>query len=153
MRPALAILIVVALASPAAAEPTPLKWPSHRQIADWTSTGLVVGAAAAESWRSWQADDRKGAFVNQGCRLGVTIAAAEITKRVVHRTRPDGSDRMSFYSEHTAIPASMSTGWRWQVAVPVVAGVGYLRMAAAKHYATDVLTGAAAGFLSHVVCR
>jgi membrane-associated phospholipid phosphatase len=70
---------------------------------------------------------------------------------------PDGN--LSFYSGHTSLAFSTvaaaatvaslrgyrSAPWVWGVGLAGAAGVGYLRIAADKHYLTDVLTGAVLG--------
>ena len=75
------------------------------------------------------------------------------------RLRPDGSDNESFYSGHTSDAFAMvialytthrlrhdedANHWLF-VGLPFAALTGYLRIAADKHYASDVLAGAAAG--------
>lgn len=130
----------------------PLAWPSHRDLADYVSTFMVAGNIAGDSWASWKSADPQRAFTCQAVRTGITIGAAELVKHVVHRTRPDGSDRMSFYSEHTAL-AVVSSGWRFQIGVPIAIGAGYLRIAADRHFPSDVAVGAVAGFLARKVCR
>lgn len=68
-------------------------------------------------------------------------------------------NNLSFYSGHTTLAFSLATsaatvatlrGYRWApvlwaVGLPVAAFVGYLRIAADKHYFTDVVTGALLG--------
>lgn len=152
MRMMIAILVVLTLATPAAAEPTPLKWPSHRTVAGHLSDGLVAAALAADTVSSWRSHNRRRAFSCQVLRLGFTLGVAELTKRLVHRDRPDGSDAKSFFSGHTAA-AMASAGWRVDVGIPIAVGAGYLRMAANKHYATDVLAGAAVGYFAHNLCE
>lgn len=147
------VLLVLLLAAPAAAQETqPLAWSDGRRAADWISTGLVAGQLGAETRQAWRAADRRAALGCLGWRVGLTVGVAELTKRLVHRERPDGSDRHSFYSEHTAL-AVVATGWRVQVSVPVAIGAGYLRMGAGKHYATDVAVGAIAGLVAREVCH
>jgi len=78
---------------------------------------------------------------------------------------PDPDDNLSFYSGHTTLAFALATAagtvssmrgyrsspWVWGVGMTVAASIGYLRIAADKHYLTDVLvgatTGAAAGLL------
>ena len=147
------VVLVLSMSCPASAQETnPLRWPSHRSIAGQASNALVGVTIAGETWRSFHAPDRSRALGCQVSRLLVTMAAAEIVKTIVHRVRPDQSDSKSFYSEHTALAFSM-TSWNVRVSVPIGGSVGYLRMAADKHYATDVLTGAAAGLASRSICR
>jgi membrane-associated phospholipid phosphatase len=73
--------------------------------------------------------------------------------------RPDADDNVSFYSGHTtftfAVAAAAGTvssmrgydsaPWVWGVGMTLAAATGYLRIAADRHYLTDVLVGAATG--------
>ncbi len=73
--------------------------------------------------------------------------------------RPDPDDNLSFYSSHTSVAFAAvcaagtvsslrgyrSAPWVWGVGLSAAAAVGYLRIAADKHYLTDVLAGAALG--------
>ena len=72
----------------------------------------------------------------------------EFAERVIERERPDGSDRLSFYSMHTAMAFQTLGGPRLAVALPVSVGTGGLRVAAGKHWLTDVLVGAGVGALT-----
>ncbi|HSP77464.1 MAG TPA: phosphatase PAP2 family protein, partial [Myxococcaceae bacterium] len=76
-------------------------------------------------------------------------------------TERPSDNNVSFYSGHTSLAFSLVTaagtvselrGYRnrwliWAVGLPAAAATGMLRMAADKHYLTDVLVGAAAGSL------
>ncbi len=80
-------------------------------------------------------------------------------------TKSPGDNNLSFYSGHTMLGfvSAVSAGtiaslkgyksapWIWGTGLTLAAATGYLRIAADKHYFTDVLTGAimgsAAGFL------
>lgn len=101
-------------------------------------------------------------------------AVAQVTKLLVARERPfvhwlepsqkphtaqPSDNNLSFYSQHTDFAfALVLSGWTvarmrgltWAnlvlyVGLPLATGVGYLRMAAGKHYLSDVLVGAALG--------
>lgn len=104
----------------------------------------------------------------------VALALTEISKHTFHRPRPfahfcepldapalgDDDARLSFFSGHTATAfATATAGWRlaqmrgYRHAGRLKAGglalattTGVLRIAADKHYLTDVLVGAAAGW-------
>jgi membrane-associated phospholipid phosphatase len=83
----------------------------------------------------------------------------QVVRHDVARLRPDRSDNGSFYSGHTsdafAMVMALYTTHRLRhdqdahhvlvVGLPFAAITGYLRIAADKHYASDVLVGAAAG--------
>lgn len=147
----LAVLLML-VAVPASAEPTPFRWGSHRAVAGRLSDAAVWAAITAETVHSLRAEHRTRALGCQGLRLGVTTGAAVLTKRLIHRERPDGSDWQSFYSQHTA-SAMTAAGWKYSVGIPIAVGAGYFRMAADKHYLSDVAAGAVAGFLVGRVCR
>jgi membrane-associated phospholipid phosphatase len=71
----------------------------------------------------------------------------------------DPDDNLSFYSGHTTLAFSLAAGagtvsdlrgygsapWIWAGGMAGAAAVGWLRIAADKHYLTDVLTGAVLG--------
>jgi len=135
---------MILAAAPARAEGNPFAWPAHGNIADWASYATVATNIAGDSVHSWRQVDRGKAFTCQGLRLALVAGIAEMVKQAVHRTRPDGSDQLSFFSEHTAL-AFVSTGWALQVSIPLGAATGYGRLAANRHYPTDVLTGAGVG--------
>jgi membrane-associated phospholipid phosphatase len=97
----------------------------------------------------------------------------QITKYAVARERPylrtqrengetvthGPDDNLSFFSGHTSITFALAVGagsiasfrdyehapWIWGIGVPLAALTGYLRIAADRHYFTDVLTGALIG--------
>lgn len=134
------------------AETNPLLWQSHTKLARRLSDVAVWTQIGAETVASLRAEHRGHALGCQALRTGLVIGVSETVKVLVHRTRPDGSNRKSFYSEHTAL-AFANTGWRYQVSVPIALGVGYLRPAANRHFVSDVIVGAGVGVLASRVCR
>ncbi len=131
---------------------------SANSLADWkapawknTKTADILSdvtlgvSLGVDTWDSFHCVDKKHCFVKQAERTAVNIGAAELVKRIIHRDRPDMSDNMSFYSEHTALTAM---GPRLVFTLPLTFGTGYLRMAANKHYFTDVVVGAGVGLLT-----
>ena len=85
-----------------------------------------------------------------------TNVIVEVTKRVTHRTRPDGESKGSnaaFPSSHAA--NSFALAWvlwrRWPRAGPwafsCAAVVGYSRIYLNRHFFSDVLVGAIVGLL------
>jgi membrane-associated phospholipid phosphatase len=121
-----------------------LRWPAHRDTADAVSTWMVAGAVATPCLidRTWQCVE------HEGVRVGLAVVLAELTKRLAHRIRPDASDDKSFYSMHTSIACAATLRTRAWAFCP---SVGYLRIAADKHWSSDVATGAAVGGLLTVV--
>lgn len=105
-----------------------------------------------------------------------TLSVNAFVKHLAHRSRPAAhfcesehlmvpcppDTRLSFYSGHTssAFVAAVATGtiadfhhlpnrgWIWGSALTFATATGVLRVMADQHYATDVLTGVAAGGLA-----
>jgi len=149
-------------------------------FSDIVAFGLLPGTAAAVSMGSrdgdWPGVSRDLALVTRG--VAVAALANQAVKYSVGRRRPyahfnppsfeqDPDQNLSFYSGHTNLAFSTVTGlymvlehedspwapWVLVGGLPIAAGVGALRIAADKHYLTDVLTGAllGAGFSSLTV--
>ena len=79
-------------------------------------------------------------------------AIVQSIKFTVQRERPDGSNRLSFPSGHTAgavaTASVLQRRYGWKVGLPaytVSAYVAASRMSAQKHHLTDVMVGAAIG--------
>lgn len=143
------LLLLFVLPTPAQAEPSPFKWPTHTNVPRRISDGLVAGQITLAAIDAWRAPDRGHALKCLAARNAIGFGVTEVLKRVVHRGRPDASDRLSFPSGHTmAATVNGREGWRYGLSV----GVGWGRMAAGRHYATDVLAGAGIGWLAHQVC-
>lgn len=151
-RSAWLLLLVMLIPAHSFAETQPLAWGSHRTLAERLSDAAVWTNISLDTVHSWRSEDRSGAFRCQALRMGVNVGATLAAKYAVHRVRPDGSNDHSFFSGHTA-NAMVASGWRLQVGIPIAVGAGYFRMAANKHFATDVAVGAAVGLLSRRVCR
>ena len=117
-----------------------------------------------------------GSFLDDGLAVveaGVIVGLVnQPIKFAVGRQRPfvhygdparphETDDNMSFYSGHTSISTALAVAagsiasrrhsrhapWIWTVGLTAAAATGYLRIAADKHYATDVIVGAATGAL------
>jgi membrane-associated phospholipid phosphatase len=146
-------LLLLMFAWPAAAdEPTPFAWPAEqRPIAKAVADAAVTLAIALDTVHSLRADDRGEAFIDQGCRLGVAVGATVLVKNLVHRDRPDHSNRFSFPSGHTA-NSMASAGWRYSIGVPISLGAAFGRMGAYKHYPTDIVGGALIGLGADWFC-
>ncbi len=147
----LSIILVIFILHPLLCEaqatvldPSGLAW-SNKNAANVISFFPVVASIGYDTYKSWKSEDRKHAFIAQAERTAIDVGVAEITKRLVHRCRPDLSDCKSFYSEHTELTAM---GTSFKVSIPLAASVGYFRIAANKHYLTDTLVGLGAGFLT-----
>lgn len=162
-----ATLMVLAClaASHASAQPLPgdrlvSAWPvGGQRMAEVLSTGTVVAAVVADTVSSWRASERREAFMWQAGRTGAVLGSTWLVKRLLPRQRPCApacgheQPRASFWSGHTALAFSGLGGARVAITVPLGAGTGYLRIAANKHYLTDVLVGAAVGVAAGIVVR
>jgi len=147
------VLIAVLSIGLHAQEPQPLAWAAaHRDVANVLSNVTLGSQVLLDAHQGWRAPNRWHAMRCQALRFGVALGAAELTKSLVHRTRPDGSDDRSFFSGHTATAASMSN-WSARIGVPIALGTGYLRMGANRHYGSDVAAGFGVGWLATKACR
>jgi hypothetical protein len=148
---ALTLATMLGTGAPLCAQETqPLAWSNHRKLADGISTGLVAANVFGEAVHSFRSNDRRHAFGCMALRNGIAVGAAEATKALVHRMRPDGSDDNSFFSEHTAV-AGVNAGWKYGLTFTI--GTGYGRAAANKHFLSDIGVGALDAWLSTRVCR
>jgi hypothetical protein len=152
MRRLILVAALVVVAHSAAAQVGPdaavrdalrLESPAARRGADLVSTGLVVFTITMPCLildRHWRC------FANQGLQLGTGIATAELSKFLVHRTRPNGRDRKSWLSEHSTI-ACIDDGLShvWAICPAVM----LLRIEADEHWLTDTGGGLALAIVVH----
>lgn len=114
---------------------------------------LAMKAAGVQSRSSWGRMWASGAL--SAALMGGTVYALKQTTQV---RRPDGSNKHSFPSGHTAtafMTATMLTKeygqrypWIGIGAYSVASATGLMRMANNKHWLSDVMTGAGIGILS-----
>lgn len=123
----------------------------QERAADVASTVGVVTSLGAAVYQAAKSEHPRRAFGCLALRESLANGAAVAVKAFVRERRPDGSDRKSFYSQHTTIAAAAvsSPGWNIAFTLPIATG----RVVAKKHYAWDTAAGAGAGFLTHAVCR
>ncbi|HEY6877476.1 MAG TPA: phosphatase PAP2 family protein [Polyangiales bacterium] len=131
--------------------------------------GSTLGAAYAHGDRRTAHED----VLVLGEALVLTAGLTQLVKYTVARERPflrtqrehglrathGPDDNLSFFSGHTSITFARAVGaggiasmrgypqapWIWAIGVPLAACTGYLRIAADRHYLTDVLVGALVG--------
>lgn len=163
----LSILFAVALAAPTYAQSTrvdrlvpALPTQAERSFAAAASWGALLGAVALDVHATWKAhcegswDECEGTIVKSALRGGVVFGSTFLLKKMVARTRPCAPDcggsnpNYSFPSGHAALAFLTLGGPRLAFALPLAVGAGGLRVAANKHYLTDVLAGAAIGTLA-----
>lgn len=136
---------VLTCASPALADER--DWDRASTAVEWALVAAAAGAPLLEG-------DRQGVY-QAGGSVGTALLTSELLKRAIPETRPDGSDRQSFPSSHTAVSfaaaASLQQRQGWGAGIPAhlaAAFVGVARVEADKHYLHDVLAGAAIGELA-----
>jgi membrane-associated phospholipid phosphatase len=119
---------------------------------------LVHAGASASMWAIGRATNRPGL-----AWLGSDILRAQLlsqgivqgVKFATNRPRPDGSNRQSFPSGHTATAFATASvlhqHYGWKAGLPAYAFgayVGASRMSGNRHYLSDVLVGAAVGMVA-----
>lgn len=137
-------------------------------------SAYVLAPVAALGLDAWAAayDDRLSDFAVDALLIAEAVALSQFTTQLVKiavgRQRPfahygGGSqgprDNISFYSGHTSLAFSLAVstgtiatmrGYRlapaiWGTGLAIAATAGYFRLAADKHYLTDVIAGAVIG--------
>ncbi len=152
-----------------------LRWPdtaAARKTSDALVVAVPVLAVGAIGWLERRDGDLRG-FGEQAVvvaeAVSVTLLATQVAKSAFGRQRPyawagtgpsEGQDDvLSLWSGHTAVAFAAATSaataarlrghraWRWILGAGLVGAtaVGWLRVAADRHWATDVLAGAAVG--------
>jgi membrane-associated phospholipid phosphatase len=121
------------------------------QISDYTQMTMTAApfVYALTQDNRWQ---------KLGVVAGVTTAVSGVTlltKFLAERTRPNGQGTKSFFSGHTSASFTgaglMCAQAHTAVCITslvVASTTGYLRIAARKHWMSDVLVGAGIGFAS-----
>jgi membrane-associated phospholipid phosphatase len=147
-----------------------LLWPeAHRRTAARLSDVLAGSMVAVPYLLLWPADQHADAIQTMAWVVAADTALTAIPKRLFARERPhahfkdtsasSAHPNASFFSNHTSLAFSSlaasirmcdiiacgHNGRIWAVGLPIAALTGLLRIAADRHYATDVLAGAAAG--------
>ncbi|MDE6854075.1 MAG: phosphatase PAP2 family protein, partial [Muribaculaceae bacterium] len=130
-----------------------------------TLLSLCAGGAQAQTFDTDSAAKKTVAarqvpeiIASAGGSVVINAAVTEILKHSVHEMRPDRSANNSFPSRHTSWAFAASTvlsnelfaysPWYSLSAQAVSSAVGYQRVLARRHYASDVLAGAVTGVLS-----
>jgi membrane-associated phospholipid phosphatase len=147
-RTALASLLALsAMISSTPALASKKGWATTSDIGAYSLMAVSIGMPIAKK-------DKQGALQAAGS-LALTSAVTEGMKQAFPRTRPDGSDRKSFPSGHTArsfnAAATLYNRQGAAIGIPafaVASLVGVARVKADKHFWTDVLAGAAIGTAS-----
>jgi membrane-associated phospholipid phosphatase len=137
---------------------------SVRSLEEPFESGRVIGGAAMQmggALATYSIGRISGS--TRTAAVGAELFRAQILsqsmtsliKLSASRTRPDGSNNLSFPSGHTASAFATATvlerNFGWKVGIPAYAAaafVGASRIQSQKHYLSDVAFGAAIGILA-----
>ena len=120
-------------------------------LSDFGQYGLVLGAPVFVYHNSDEAD-RKTKTLNAVGAIASVGLITQATKHFTLRTRPRGKGTKSFFSGHTSAAfagAGVMCQEEPKACLPsllVASSVGYLRLAADRHWMSDVVVGAFVGF-------
>lgn len=129
-----------------------LKWENEalaNEFSDYLMYSLTIGPmgyALGQEERRWQ--KFSAVVAGQLAVAGMT----HVTKAVSNRTRPNGKSDTSFFSGHTSSAfagAASICNFEKELCTPALlaaTATGYLRIAANKHWASDVIVGGAVGY-------
>ncbi len=138
------LIIILLLVKPVYAD--------EKKIADIISYGTVVTQITLNTIHSWKEPDRKRALVMEGTRDAIVVATSEIVKRLVHEERPDHSDNLSFWSEHSAL-AAVNMRYNRGIGISLTIGTASGRIIAKKHNWWDTLAGIGVGVLTEKLVK
>jgi membrane-associated phospholipid phosphatase len=140
-----------------------------RHVSDGLVVAVPVGVAVYDGLAVGSARAAAPDLLLIGEAVSISGLLGQATKFAVARQRPyalhgtlpseGADDRLSFYSGHTTVAFSAAAAggmlaqlrddpawpWVYGVGFTAAAATGYFRMAADKHWLTDVLTGAVTG--------
>lgn len=125
--------------------PTPV-YADSVKTADIISYGTVVAQFTFNTIYNWKQPDKKKALIMEGVKTFFVIAASETVKNIVHEDRPDHSDNLSFWSEHSALAAA-NMGYSYHIGFTLTLGTAAGRVIAKKHHVWDTLAGIGVGML------
>ena len=136
----------------------------------WTAPGRYLGSAPVIGGTSVflfavgrRSTDRRFRSFSYAFVQGMIVSESlvEATKVIVRRQRPDGTDRLSFPSGHAASSFLFATvlaeHYGIKAAIPGYLAASYVaatRVSGARHHLSDVVAGAAIGYIAgHTVVR
>lgn len=112
----------------------------------------LVGGMVVAPYSYGMHKHNKSMLMASGISHLSTFGVTQLTKYVVHRTRPDQSNDNSFFSGHSSAAftsAALMCRFKKKICVPSIAlasSVGILRITAGKHFLSDVIVGAYMGY-------
>lgn len=146
MRTLIFVLLFTLIAH--AEEPTPFRWPAHPMIPQRISDGAVLANLSLDAWKSLVKTDTR-TRLSWSCRTLADALIPMAAKAIWHRTRPNGKDDKSFFSQHTAFAAGAAHS---PLTASLALTVGWGRAASGMHFGTDVGVGALTGILDRMWC-
>ncbi len=134
-------------------------FPTYRtKLDNYLQYAPYLELAAVELAGIESRNDRLNTLLLIGKSEVIMLASVYLVKTLSHEERPDGSDKLSFPSGHTAqafLAASIvhtefrnKSQWYGVGAYAVATSVAALRMVNTKHWQSDVVAGAGFGILS-----
>jgi membrane-associated phospholipid phosphatase len=129
---------------------------SHAASTAGGSTIMVPAAIGLFAAGRFAHDGRFRAFSYDSTQaLMVDMVYTTALKHAVSRTRPDGSNQLSFPSGHTSSAFAWATvaqaHYGWKVGAPsylAATAIGLSRVSNDKHHLSDVIAGAALGYVT-----
>lgn len=133
-----------------------LAWEDTKTAAkysDYVVTSLMI---APFVYGGLKKEDRVKRLTTAAGMFFVSTAFVSAVKQKAQRTRPNNENNYSFFSGHTSTAFTgaglicmqeKGKGWCYPSLV-LAATAGYFRIAAKKHYLSDVLVGAGIGYLN-----
>lgn len=143
-RPGISIAAAVLLSCPAPAMAAPKDWDRASDIARASLAAAALGVPAIEG--DWEGGKQAA------LSIGGAFAVTKGLKWAIDEERPNGSGDDSFPSGHAstsfASAATLHRRYGWEVGIPAhlaATFVAVARVKADKHFAHDVIIGAAIG--------
>jgi len=129
----------------------------EKKAADIISYGTVVTQIGLNAVHAWKEPNRKHALVMFGTQIFFIVVTSETVKRFVHEDRPDHSDNLSFWSEHSALGCNTSLGkgdgWQFNLSIGLAIATPVGRIVAKKHHWWDTAAGCGVGILFNKAMR
>lgn len=131
-----------------------LVW-KHNKIAGVLSDIGQISLVVAPFVYAVKQPDKWKRIAVTGTAFFANTGMTQLVQKIIGRTRPDKSDNNSFFSGHTSTAFTgagllclQAERWMCASGLGVAAMTGYLRIAADKHWLSDVVVGAGVGFVN-----
>jgi membrane-associated phospholipid phosphatase len=132
-----------------------LAWDDHELPAKLSDYGLYASIAMPYVYVVTEKEDRLKRFGSIAATQFTAMLLSDVVKMRSKRVRPNGQDDRSFFSGHSSMSFAssglvclMGNKYHCYGSVALAGVTAYLRVAAKKHYASDILVGAGLGYLN-----